>query len=102
MQIVIDTKRCPFRTLGNQCELLLEATCLEDDIYNVCPLKVYGTTVKHGHWINHKADPCGGRGCDTKECSSCNAEQRYLLDDNYCPSCGAIMDEEEEDERLYK
>ncbi len=47
--------------------------------------------IKHGHWIIHLPDPCGHRACETIECSVCHAEQRYLLDDNYCPNCGAIM-----------
>lgn len=54
--------------------------------------------VKHGHWIVHKL----GYSDDYYfECSHCHADDIYgdeyedECDFEYCPRCGAIMDEEE-------
>ena len=50
--------------------------------------------VKHGHWIYH-IDTLFPE--DSKqECSVCHEEEnmRSILNDNYCPNCGAMMDEE--------
>ena len=44
--------------------------------------------VKHGHWV--------GAGFFTAKCSVCDAELHDLEYGNYCPCCGAKMDEEEE------
>ena len=44
--------------------------------------------VRHGHWIN--------TGFLTAECSECGAEVHELEYGNYCPNCGAMMDEVEE------
>ena len=50
------------------------------------------TRVRHGHWINHFDDLFPAES--TQECSVCHAEQMAtMLDDNYCPNCGAKMDE---------
>lgn len=43
--------------------------------------------VRHGHWIMHD-DPILGLTC---ECSECHIET--CGDTNYCPACGAKMDE---------
>lgn len=52
--------------------------------------------VKHGHWINHFDDLFPEES--TQECSVCHAEQMgTMLNDNYCPNCGAKMDEEGKD-----
>lgn len=51
--------------------------------------------VKHGHWINHFDDLFPEES--TQECSVCHAEQMgTMLNDNYCPNCGAKMDEVED------
>ena len=48
--------------------------------------------VRHGHWINHYDDLFPEES--TQECSVCHAEQMgTMLNDNYCPNCGARMDE---------
>lgn len=48
--------------------------------------------VRHGHWINHFDDLFPEES--TQECSVCHAEQMgTMLNDNYCPNCGAKMDE---------
>ena len=44
--------------------------------------------VKHGKWINHNDDILGL----TSECSVCHIEG--MLNGNYCPNCGAKMDED--------
>ena len=43
--------------------------------------------VRHGRWIKHE-----GYG----ECEACHAKAIY--GSNYCPSCGALMDKEDEHE----
>ena len=51
--------------------------------------------VTHGHWINHYDDLFPEES--TRECSVCHAEQMVtMLDDNYCPHCGAKMERREE------
>lgn len=48
--------------------------------------------VRHGHWIYHPDDLFPSES--TQECSYCHAEEYLTLDnDNYCPNCGAKMDE---------
>lgn len=43
---------------------------------------------KHGYWLEAKEeDPCWYR------CSECG--RLYDLDENYCPNCGARMEEEQ-------
>lgn len=44
--------------------------------------------VRHGHWIN--------AGFLTAKCSECDAEVHELDYGDYCPNCGARMDEVEE------
>ena len=52
--------------------------------------------VRHGHWISHDYDFAPAES--TQECSVCHKEQPiYMVDNNYCPHCGAKMDEVEED-----
>ena len=49
--------------------------------------------VRHGHWIYHIDDLFPNDS--TQECSYCHAEENLTLyDENYCPNCGAKMDEE--------
>ena len=47
--------------------------------------------VKRGKWVLHydEAFPADA----TIECSICHEEQPACIDDNYCPNCGAKMDE---------
>lgn len=48
--------------------------------------------VRHGHWIYHPDDLFPSDS--TQECSYCHAEEYLTLDNvNYCPNCGAKMDE---------
>ena len=50
-------------------------------------------TVRHGHWIYHPDDLFPNDS--TQECSYCHAEESLTLyNENYCPNCGARMDEE--------
>ena len=49
--------------------------------------------VRHGHWIYHIDDLFPNDS--TQECSYCHAEENLTLhNENYCPNCGAKMDEE--------
>ena len=56
-----------------------------------------GESVKHGKWIENK----GGFGWYCSECKKydyyaycwSSENEKYELQDNYCPNCGAKMDE---------
>lgn len=45
---------------------------------------------KHGHWINHFNDLFPADG--SVECSVCHEYEGIMVNDNYCPNCGAKMD----------
>lgn len=48
--------------------------------------------VVHGRWIYHLDDLFPNDS--TQECSYCHAEESLTLyNENYCPNCGAKMDE---------
>ena len=53
--------------------------------------------VRHGHWINHFDDLFPMES--TVECSICGEKEwmMTIINHNYCPNCGAKMDEEGED-----
>ena len=54
--------------------------------------------VKHGHWINHFDDLFPMES--TVECSICGEKEwmMTIINHNYCPNCGAKMDEVTDDE----
>lgn len=48
--------------------------------------------VRHGHWIYHPDNLFPHES--TQECSLCHEEELITLhNENYCPNCGAKMDE---------
>ena len=47
--------------------------------------------VRHGHWI---MKPNGYGTCSN--CQKCSLDIMGGVDSNYCPNCGAKMDEEEQ------
>ena len=49
---------------------------------------------KAGKWIKHISDIYPADS--TMECNVCHAEQTLLCDDNYCPNCGAKMEDDHE------
>ena len=51
--------------------------------------------IRHGHWIGTEYDGYadGHPVYDWFECSECGFEIRAEEVDNFCPSCGAKMDE---------
>ena len=52
--------------------------------------------VQHGHWIEHICELFPAEG--TVECSECHEhESIFLVNDKYCPNCGAKMDGEKND-----
>lgn len=58
------------------------------------------TKVRHGKWIatNHG----GIHGDMIYRCSACsNEREAYVDEENYCPNCGAIMDDGENDGMLF-
>ena len=50
--------------------------------------------IKHGHWINHFDDLFPEDS--SVECSVCHEYEGIMANDNYCPNCGAKMDEVED------
>ena len=50
--------------------------------------------VRHGHWINHYDDLFPEESM--VECSLCHEYECLNIDTNYCPNCGAKMDEVED------
>lgn len=63
---------------------------LDDSIFEMKSADV--TQVRHGHWIYHPDDLFPNDS--TQECSYCHAEESLTLyNENYCPNCGARMDE---------
>lgn len=62
------------------------------ELFNEMKARWSAEPVRHGHWINHHDDLFPEES--TQECSVCHAEQMgTMLNDNYCPNCGAKMDE---------
>ena len=49
--------------------------------------------VRHGRWLHLHLDPDDITGHTKGECSICG---KLRIVDNYCPNCGARMDEVEE------
>lgn len=45
--------------------------------------------VVRGEWINHCNDMFPNES--TMECNQCHHEQPLIIDDTYCPNCGALM-----------
>ena len=83
-----------------------EARIKYDFLINVVTPMVVGTPtedvvpVVHAHWIGTEYDGFadGNPVYDTFECSNCGEEHQGEADTltNYCPHCGAKMDEREE------
>ena len=53
--------------------------------------------VRHGRWIRHVDDLFPAES--TQECDQCHEEQPLTCDDNYCPNCGAKMNEEDNEQK---
>lgn len=50
--------------------------------------------VRHGRWIYDRLITTTGETCDVKRCSECDSYYQYVGHRfNYCPHCGALMDE---------
>ena len=60
------------------------------EIISVVPY-VEAEPIRHGHWIDCK----GSNGKDYHKCSECLHTQDITGLLNYCPNCGARMDEVE-------
>lgn len=64
-----------------------------------CAKPVDSEPVVHAHWIPYESET--GEGSNTYKCSSCGGIQIIIYGTpkenrwNYCPHCGAKMDEEE-------
>lgn len=72
--------------------VLAERTAFKYDLLDAPT--VDAEPVKHGRWINHFDDIWPEES--TMECSLCHKEQGMgMLDTNFCPNCGAKMDEDE-------
>ena len=51
--------------------------------------------IKHGRWINEQLASTSGGSYSVVRCSVCKA-QFPMYKTNYCPNCGARMDEQQE------
>ena len=51
--------------------------------------------VRHGHWIHEHLASTNGGSYAVVRCSNC-LSQYPMTEENYCPNCGARMDEVEE------
>lgn len=49
---------------------------------------------RHGRWIEGTS-----RGSYSIYCSYCGSHKETILPSDYCPCCGAIMDEEDEEDK---
>lgn len=75
--------------VSNTASYALIETALND----VAPENIFER--KHGHWIYHEnADVFEGYEVPMFECSECGEWKEY--DTDFCPDCGAIIDEEME------
>ena len=69
---------------------------MEQTVFKLNKVIADAEPVRHGHWISHDYDFAPAES--TQECSVCHKEQPiYMVDNNYCPFCGAKMDEVKED-----
>lgn len=86
----LETKR-KIRVSGDSWSILDDR--FDDGLVEAIRIVEYATTVeerKHGHWIGK---PIAGYG--TVRCSVCKSKFTNNAGQwNYCPSCGAAMDEE--------
>lgn len=55
--------------------------------------------IRHGHWEYVKKRLVRGGYVDANKCSICHKIIMPHLKPNYCPSCGAKMDQEQEGEQ---
>ena len=51
--------------------------------------------IKHAHWIHEHLASTNGGSYAVVRCSNC-LSQYPITEENYCPNCGAKMDEVEE------
>ena len=69
------------------------------DTYAVdgCPQVVDAEPIRHGHWISERLCSTKGGTYGIRRCSNCEYCYNDFGDEwNYCPDCGAKMDEVEE------
>ena len=74
------------------CQAIADIVDVKDIINNTPAVDV--APVKHGHWVKEKPDVLIHWHCSV--CKNC-----YYLEEpnaNYCPNCGAKMDEGEEND----
>lgn len=64
-----------------------------EEVYNA--IKELPSAQRKGKWIMHIDDLFPVES--TKECSKCHHEQSLIIDDNFCPNCGAEMKGEEDE-----
>ena len=81
-------------------EVWLESDSLDNDDTNTVLYSideqptVDAEPVRHGYWIEHEyAEEENDHLVSNYACSACHSWERYVS--NYCPNCGAKMDEEE-------
>lgn len=68
------------------CECIVITSRKLYELLSNASVAIDAEPVRHGHWIVHE-----NKWASTNECSECHAE--CMIDGNYCPNCGAKMDE---------
>ena len=59
--------------------------------------RVIAESIRHGHWISDRLCSTNGGTYGVRRCSNCEYYYNDFGDEwNYCPHCGASMDEVEE------
>lgn len=88
----IDTQLTPKHRITQLVDISPESI---EEIADAVAEKLRKEEVKHGHWINERlVTTDDGRVYGIATCSECKGTYVYVLDVwNYCPNCGANMDE---------
>lgn len=100
-----DLREVHYSQLDTECNIdmmpTIEAVPLEDyrsmeqTVYKLTQTLAEAEPVKHGHWEMYGAITQGTLAIPIYRCSECKEDTNNWFS-NYCPNCGARMDEVEE------
>lgn len=77
-----------------ECSMQVEGFCRVERWIDIAPT-IEAEPIKHGRWINEQLASTSGGSYSVVRCSVCKA-QFPMYKTNYCPNCGARMDEQQE------